>query len=183
MELNLVMVRVIGFVLAAIMPLQCVANDLLLSWGTGSQPNSSQRNNQVSLDYDFLQFQRSSRTTLSLGVGFSHLTTDARINKSINAISVYPQLTLYPVSEPLRDFYFFVRALGPTILSSNSLGEREQDNHFAFQAQVGIGRLNKLSNGSTLLLQLSWKHISNANLFNDNDGIDLPFVLSLGYRF
>jgi hypothetical protein len=92
-------------------------------------------------------------------------------------------LTLRPVRQSLAGYYFFVRALGPTYISSNTLGERKQDNHFAFQAQIGFGYEKKMASGSTMLLQLSWKHFSNANLFSDNDGIDIPFVLSMGIRF
>ncbi len=32
-------------------------------------------------------------------------------------------------------------------------------------------------------IALSWKHFSNADLFDDNDGIDLPVVLNVGIKF
>jgi len=28
---------------------------------------------------------------------------------------------------------------------------------------------------------LSWKHFSNAKLFNDNNGFDLPMMLNIGF--
>ncbi len=33
------------------------------------------------------------------------------------------------------------------------------------------------------MLQVSFKHFSNANWFSDNDGIDIPFVLTFGYSY
>ena len=33
------------------------------------------------------------------------------------------------------------------------------------------------------ILSLSWKHFSNGDLFDTNDGIDVPLVLSMGVQF
>lgn len=159
------------------------ADQILLSAGQGSQPDSRQDNRQVALDYEFFRFERSPRSHLSIGVGYTKLTTDASVNKSIDAVSFYPQLTLYPERESLQGYYFFVRALGASYISANALGDREQDNNFSFQAQVGVGYEKKVSNGKSFLIQISRKHFSNANLFHDNDGIDVPLVFTLGYKF
>lgn len=159
-------------------------NELFVSWGTGAQPDSDQDNTQRSLDYNFYLFQRSPRSGITLGAGYTRLTTDAATNTRIDAYSIYPQLTLWPVSPRLNGAYFFVRALGPSYLSDNWLGEREQANHFAFQSQVGVGYRRKVANDAgNFMLQMSWKHFSNANLFNANDGIDVPFVFALGFSF
>lgn len=159
------------------------ADQILLSAGEGSQPDSRQDNRHVALDYEFFRFERSPRSHLSIGVGYTKLTTDASMHKSIDAVSVYPQLTLYPERESLLGYYFFVRALGASYISANALGEREQDNNFSFQAQVGFGYEKKIGNEKSLLIQISRKHFSNANLFSDNDGIDVPMVFTLGYKF
>lgn len=159
-------------------------NELLLSWGTGPQPDSDQDNTQRSIDYNFYQFQRSPRSGITLGAGYTRLSTNAASNTRIDAFSLYPQLTLWPVTPTLRGAYFFVRALGPTYLSKNWLGDREQANHFAFQSQVGVGYRHEPANGdSVLMLQVSWKHFSNANLFDANDGMDIPFVFAVGVSF
>ncbi len=167
----------------ASMPLAAKADQLLLSWGGGSQLNSSQHNDQFAVDYEFFEYERSQRSRLSIGASYTRLTTDAAINRTITAVSIYPQLTLTPVRESLRNTFFFVRALGPSYMSSNVFGSREQDNHFSFQAQVGVGFKKDLSNGNSLLFKTSWKHFSNANLFHDNDGYDIPFVFTMGYSF
>ncbi len=143
------------------------------------------------MDYNFYRFERSDRQHILIGASYTYLGTNAASNDSMYAISVYPQISLYPVegswpysivpdwAEP----YFYVRFLGPSYISSNALGDRLQDHNFAFQAQIGVGAVIKTRNDTEVILALSWKHFSNANLSDDNDGIDLPFVLNFGIKF
>lgn len=156
---------------------------LLLAYGEGVQADADQRNSQLSVDYTFYQHRRSLRQTLGIGTGYTRLRTDAATNTEVHAFSLYPQLTLWPLQQRLPQAFFFVRALGPSYLNANTLGSRRQAQHFAFQAQVGVGYRLELDSRQAVLMQLSFKHFSNANLFHDNDGIDIPFVLTLGLVF
>ena len=158
-------------------------HEVFVSLGTGPQHNTGQHNSQFALDHNFYELRRSPRSGLSLGAGYTRLWTDADTDRNIDVISLYPQLTLWPVHNSLQGYYFFVRALGPSYLSANNLGKRQQAEHFAFQAQVGIGYRKQLAANNAVLMQVSWKHFSNANLFDDNDGIDIPFVVSLGFAY
>ncbi len=184
---NVVFRRFLTFCLLGFLPFFIQAgerkNELLISWGNDVPHIAHQQNSQVALDYNFYEFRRSQRSGISLGMGYTHLWTDAVTDKNIEAFSFYPQLTLWPVRQSLHGTYFFVRALGPTYLSDNQLGQRQQAHHFAFQAQVGIGYRKQLVGNNAMLLQLSWKHFSNANLFDDNESIEVPFILSLGFAF
>ena len=164
---------------------------VLLTLGVGPQPGASQTNRSVGVDLNLWQFERSPRQSLSLGVSYTYLHSNEGPNERLHAFSIYPQLTLTPgESGWARSWlpasvqpYFFVRALGPSYISENSLGERRQAHHFAFQATAGAG-INFLgANGQRRHLSLSWKHFSNANLYSDNDGIDIPVVLSFGTEF
>jgi|MGYP000208572777 hypothetical protein len=159
------------------------ADEIAFAIGAGSQPGSDQRNKLISLDYIFADWIRSPRSTLSLGIGYSQLKSNTDTNARLKVFSVFPQLTLTPASENLSNYYFFVRALGPSYISENTFGERKQDNHFTFQAQVGVGFKKDISIDESILIQVSWKHFSNVNLFSDNDGIDIPLVVSIGYKF
>jgi hypothetical protein len=158
-------------------------DELYVSWGTGPQHDRHQHNSQAAIDYNFYRFERSARQVFSVGTGYTRLWTDAATDRSIDIVSLYPQLTLWPVRDSLRGTYFFVRALGPSYLTDNRLGSRQQAEHFAFQAQVGVGYRKQLEADKALMLQLSFKHFSNANLFSDNDGIDIPFVLTFGFSY
>ncbi|TCI03298.1 acyloxyacyl hydrolase [Corallincola luteus] len=154
---------------------------LLLNAGGGPQPGGSQTNYTAGADLIFWQYERSSRQTLFLGTGITYLGTDEDVNEEIYAISVFPQLNLYTDKWGENQPYFFVRALGPTYLSSRKLGEREQGKRFAFQAQVGAGVY--FGANESWLVSVSYKHFSNANLFSPNDGLDVPILLSLGRRW
>ncbi|MEW5248586.1 acyloxyacyl hydrolase [Microbulbifer sp. 2201CG32-9] len=159
------------------------ADELLLSVGGGAQPNSGQSNKTYGIDYSFGKFEKSYRQHIHFGVSYTKVEANTINHNSIYAVSIYPQLNLYPRQYSWGQPYFFVRALGPSYISGNQLGDRHQDNHFSFQAQVGYGvRLNWRSK-EDMILMVSWKHFSNANLFTDNDGIDMPLVVNFGLNF
>ncbi|WP_250460473.1 acyloxyacyl hydrolase [Microbulbifer litoralis] len=160
-----------------------VGDELLFSAGGGFQPDSPQRNSTYGIDYSFKKFEKSYRQHIHLGVSYTKVQTNAAEHKSFHAVSIYPQLNLYPRQRSWGQPYFFVRALGPSYISANQLGDRRQDNHFAFQAQVGYAARINWQSKEDLVVMISWKHFSNANLFGDNDGIDMPFVVNVGLNF
>jgi len=163
------------------------ADDILVNVGAGPQPGADQRNETWGLDYSFYQLKRSDRQHIEVGVSYTSLRTNGPGNGSTVALSVYPQITLYPAktsriaarSPAWAEPFFFARALAPSYISENGLGSRQQAEHFAFQAQVGVGVIVN----SRAVFTVSWKHFSNANLYDDNDGIDVPLVVNVGVRF
>ena len=161
-------------------------SELSLNTGGGQQPHAKQLNRAHGIDYHFYRFARSDRQHLLIGASYTYVEANHdnnALDNSLYAISIYPQINLYLNQQGWGQPYFFVRALGPSYLSDNRLGERQQDNHFAFQAQVGAGAYLNLGRGRRGSATISWKHFSNANLFSDNDGIDLPLMLNLGLEF
>jgi hypothetical protein len=190
--LSSVLLLLLGFVSPA------VADELHLNFGGGPQVGSdatgssgSQINYTAGIDYSFYRYDRSPRSSFIIGASYTYMAANSSEFDQIHALSLYPQLSMYPSptswvhklvpgnGEP----FFFVRALGPSYISANRLGERRQAKNFAFQAQIGIGALYKLQNDRQASISISWKHFSNANLFSENDGIDLPIVLNIGILF
>jgi len=172
-------------------PLDSKADELLVTLGEGRQPGAGQRNDTFGVDYAFHRFERSARQHIDVGVSYTRLSTNAADHRSLYALSVYPQITLFPTTTSRiagraprwAEPFFFVRALGPTYISDSTLGSRRQADSFAFQAQVGAGvRLNPGAERRTIVA-VSWKHFSNADLYSDNDGIDVPLVISVGMTF
>lgn len=176
--------------IALLPPAQVSARELIVTMGGGSQPHADHYNKSAGIDFSFARFERTEKQHLQIGISYTQIRTDTESNARMWAISIYPQLSLYPAEngtfrELFPDWsapYFFVRALAPSYLSATQLGEREQENHFAFQAQVGFGLMLDFGQDRTGILSLSWKHFSNADLFDKNDGIDVPLVLSLGMK-
>jgi hypothetical protein len=160
------------------------ADELTLFRGTGPQQHDSTQNNDGwGADYSFYKVVRSERSELSFGIGYTRMTNDSPQNNTLYAISLYPQLTLYPSTKVALNPFFFVRALGPSYISENQFGSRSQDNNFSFQAQVGIGIRPYLTKRQQVKIMFSWKHFSNANLFKNNESFDLPFTLSIGFEW
>jgi hypothetical protein len=174
------------------------ADEITASIGGGPQYgsdygdiNADQVNRTLGIEYTFFTLVRSPRSSFQFGAGYTYVGTDSISNNALHAISIYPQLRLTPgpdsivhewFAESLEPF-FYVRALGPTYISSNQLGSRKQANHFSFQAQIGVGFTVQRRNKGDFTMSLSFKHFSNAGLFEENDGIDLPFLLNFGFRF
>ena len=158
------------------------ADDLiwLVNAGGGQQSNSEQDNTMFGADLIFYQHKRSERSEFVIGVGYTDIHTNAGFNEHVQAISIFPQLNLYGKGNDAVRPMFFVRALGPTWLSSRHLGDREQGSNFAFQAQIGAGLW--FGKDKDWLVSLSYKHFSNAGLASPNEAFDVPVLLSLGYR-
>lgn len=161
---------------------QARADDLvwLVNAGGGEQSGSEQDNRMAGADLIFFQHRRSERQELVVGVGYTDMRTDAGFNERVQALSVFPQLNLYARGNDSVRPMFFVRALGPTWLSSRHLGDREQGSSFAFQAQVGAWLW--FGKDKDWLVSLSYKHFSNAELASPNEAFDVPLLLSLGRR-
>ena len=174
------------------------ANEVIFNFGGGPQWSSGhtasdtgQINSTVGIDYGFFRHQRSPRSSIHIGASYTYMRANSAEYNEIHAISIYPQLTMYPSSESWiraimpgnSEPFFYVRALAPSYISANRLGTRQQAQNFAFQAQIGVGALIRLDRDRQAIIAISWKHFSNANLFHDNDGIDLPIVLNFGMRF
>ena len=182
----------LGIVLAAMLgSLPVYAGEVWMNAGGGPQPGANQVNRSAGFAIHIATLTSTPRKALSIGASYSWLGTDTETNRSLYAISVYPQLTFFPTENSrVRGWvpagsnpFFFVRALGPGYISENTLGSRKQAEHFAFQAQIGAGLEFERQDGKTFIAAISWKHFSNANLFEDNDGIDLPLMLNFGIRF
>jgi hypothetical protein len=183
----------LGVVVVALwaLPNTVCADEVFVTAGQGPQPGSDQRNETVGFDYSFYRFERSERQHVTVGVSYTRLTTNAAADGSLYAVSVYPQITLFPSATSriaarsprwARPF-FFVRALGPSYISESTLGSRRQAESFAFQAQVGVGVQLNPGADRRGVIAVSWKHFSNADLYRHNDGIDVPLVINIGMAF
>ncbi|WP_264874423.1 acyloxyacyl hydrolase [Vibrio agarivorans] len=157
------------------------STQLAVGFGGGPQFGTDDSNLASFFDVTFFNYSRSEHQMLSLGTSVTHATTNSDQGPStFTAISIFPELKLFSTLWG-KDVFFQVRALGPSYLSHHSFGSREQAMRFAFQAQVGGGIY--LDPAQKYELRLQYRHFSNANLKQPNDGIDFPLMVSLGYRF
>ena len=178
-------------IFAALVCSTAAADELILSVGGGPQTGSDQTNTTFGIDYSFARHIRSPRQHVLFGVSYTYMGSDSMTYENMYAVSIYPQLSFFPsdnskiysIMPAWAEPFFYVRALAPSYISANRLGDRQQAHNFSFQAQIGIGVTIKNSDDTEAIIALSWKHFSNARMFDDNDGIDLPLVLNFGLRF
>ncbi|MGL6314274.1 acyloxyacyl hydrolase [Vibrio sp. WXL103] len=157
------------------------AGEVIFGFGGGPQFGSDDTHIAGFIDAIVYDYQRSERQLLSIGASVTHATTNsAQGDSSFTAISIFPELKLFSQLWD-KEVFFQVRALGPSYISTDTFGSREQAMQFAFQAQVGGGIY--LDSQRHYQLRVQYRHFSNANLKQPNDGIDFPLMLSFGVQF
>lgn len=156
-------------------------DELLIGTGYGKQsgnPLVSQNNAVIDVIYDFYG-TRWKEWGLSLGAGASWLWND-QDKHEVFITSLVPTLRWYfQESDSLRPYLF--ASTGFAYMTEPRLGGQVLGGYFAFNDFFGLGTYC----GHELKWNVSvcWRHISNAGLFDPNDGIDIPLCVMVGRTF
>jgi hypothetical protein len=107
----------------------------------------------------------------------------------INGSQPYSSLSIYSIAPYVRIYFwktsclspYFEGSVGFSYLTKTRIEDRNQGIHFSFQDQIGLG----VAYGAEqrFYTTLSVLHYSNASLSNHNQGMTLPLILNMGYRF
>lgn len=134
---------------------------------------------QFMFDYDPQRFKWRQFNVYFDG-GFSHLYVNYPHNSTINIYSAAPVIR-YTFRRRGPVLPFLELSIGVSYLNHTRLQNRNLGIHFAFQDRMGIGAL--LGASERLALGVHAVHYSNAHMSKHNQGITLPLVLDVGYRF
>lgn len=156
---------------------------MALAVGGGDQPDTHDRNELYAAELAFYQHARSPRQQITVFVTAAKLYSSHAQNDALWAYSIVPQISFrLPATQKTNtQLHLLLRALGPSYISHNLLGERKQAQHFSFQAMVGAGV--RFGPAYRYELNLAWRHYSNANLLKDNDGWDFPLTVQWVLHF
>ena len=156
---------------------------MALAVGGGDQPDTDDKNELYAAELAFYQHTRSPRQQITVFVTAAKLHSSHAQNDTLWAYSIVPQISfrLPATLQTKVQLHLLLRALGPSYISHNHLGERKQAEHVSFQAMVGAGIRFGPAYGHEL--NLAWRHYSNANLLKDNDGWDFPLTLQWVLHF
>lgn len=159
--------------------------NVTIGYGPQSLSSENRQNNSViDFNYTFYRYQLKTYNNFSflLGSGYSYLWTDVDVNKNIHLFSLLPSIRyILPKSEH-TDFQPFIGVtIGPSVMSSTTLGYQEQGSRFIFNDFFSIGA--KFGSNCEWEICLSWRHFSNGQLFSPNPGFDVPFCVSLEKLF
>ena len=120
--------------------------------------------------------------SVDTSLGFWHASS--KQHSFVMNVSLYGNFKAYfrPI-DPARFSPYLLLGFGPSILSSEQLGDNKQGSHFDFQTQFGVGAAIPLKNRHQLLLDVRFLHLCNAGLAKPNQGFNFPLILSVGYVF
>ncbi len=153
--------------------------------GGGYGPQSldnldGQYNGVIDLSYTFYESDRKGAWQFLCGVGYSYVFTDATHHEDVHMFSVLPALR-YNLKQRGNFSPFLEVTIGPSYMSDNQLGDREQGSRFIFNDFFTIG--TRWGEKQEWEFSYSWRHISNGNLSEPNPGWDIPFTLHVSKRF
>ncbi|GAB4222628.1 MAG: acyloxyacyl hydrolase [Gammaproteobacteria bacterium] len=110
----------------------------------------------------------------------SHWRTDDGPNSSISIVGINPFLRVNAWRHHIINPYL-EGSIGIAALSKTRIGPRQLGAAWSFEDLVGVG----LSFGKQehAYVALRYLHFSNAHLAPPNDGIDVEYLVSVGYLF
>ncbi len=97
------------------------------------------------------------------------------------AFSVFLEMRLWLLINPNFRAYFLYSLGGPTELSTRSFGKAYFSENFLFQDYLGLGL--QFGKKRAFDIEAYTVHYSNGDIFTVNSGIEVPFMLSVGYSF
>ena len=164
-------------------PLESLGGQFNIGAGYGPQSLDnwdSQKNGVVDLSYTFLESKNRSGWQFLCGAGYSYVFTDADQNKDVHIFSVLPSVR-YNLNKRGTITPFLEVTIGPSYMSDDQLGDREQGSQFTFNDFFSIGI--RFGREEEWEFRYSWRHLSNGDMFKPNPGCDIPFSFHIGKHF
>lgn len=112
--------------------------------------------------------------------GVSHFHVNTAHNSTINIYSMAPVIR-YTFKKHWELHPYLELSVGLAYLNQTRIENRNLGIHFAFQDRMGVGTL--VGSSEKLSFGIHAVHYSNAHLSDHNQGISIPLVLDVGYRF
>jgi len=120
------------------------------------------------------------RGFLSISVG-SSISRWVKSNEHVYAFSAFFQLRLWLFLRRHVSFYLLYSAAGPTMITDRTFATSNFSENFLFQDILGFGM--QIGQSRAFTLEAYTVHYSNGDIFPKNSGIQVPFVIALGYAF
>ena len=128
------------------------------------------------ITYQQTAFHTEKLFSLDWGVSITGFETSDDTN--VYAISIFPMLRFYLYRAHTFDAYVNYSIIGPTLLSKKNIDGYKTGPNITYQDFMGIGAyFGKKRNYN---VELGIMHYSNGNIFPENDGVDIPLMLTIG---
>ena len=135
---------------------------------------------QIALISDFGQSFFNDAIKLHWEFGFSYWDSDKVSNKDMEVLSVNPIFT-YELGSRDQTFLPYVNfSIGIAYLSDTHIARKKLGQRVQFDDRLGLGV--RFGNEKRHDIALNARHLSNAELADDNDGFNI-YSISYSYRF
>lgn len=138
------------------------------------QPENWQWSNQQTW---FNKLQVGMAYTLATWETGSPNRRSAKAKKNLHTFAFSPMATV-SLYNGQRLKPYATLAIGPALLSTSQFGSQHLGSHACFQDLVGLGTRI----GSQWDASINYLHYSNAGLAKHNQGVDIHWMLSIGYH-
>jgi hypothetical protein len=133
-------------------------------------------NNGYMLSYERLVYAYDNFFTINIGTGFANWWYN---KEPIYLYRIYPNFKIWFINKTNFGIYLNVGAGGPTILNKRNFKNRDLGSRFTFNDIIGMGL--KFGTKQTFEIAINFHHYSNADIFEENPGFDVPAILSVAY--
>lgn len=159
--------------------------EVSLGYGWGKEMSEDYHNQAVVLAGKLYKFNKIDDTLIATIDGtLAHIKADTANNSSVSLAAVSLALRAYFQNPDLHQTRPYVGvSFGPTYLSNQQLGERDLGANLAFQTVFEAGVEFGLSKGRSIDVGIHLMHYCNGGIFDPNQSINVPYMLSIGYQF
>ena len=144
-----------------------------LFWGSKHHATSG-----GTISYLYTLYHTQKYFSIHGGVAISNWNLNA---SSLYALSGFFELRLWIFHTKSFNPYLMYSIAGPTVLSSNHIQDSKLGGYFLFQDYMGVGVL--LGQTHKIMLEVKTLHYSNGDLAVYNQGLQIPWLFSIGYVF
>lgn len=159
-------------------------HEVAIGYGTGQEVEQTYNNSGIELSGKLYKFPKINNTLLA--------TIDATLGQWWTDTSDHDHLTTAALSLALRGYVvnqdahgvrpYITASFGPTYLSDTQFGAQVQNTHVAFQSLLGVG-MEIGDNKHSIDINFHMDHFCNAGLAAPNEGINIMYIVSIGYQF
>ncbi len=107
--------------------------------------------------------------------------TSSLLADQFYTVSLFLDFNLWFLRTKYVDLYFTYSIAGPSYLSRSTIDNRNMGGNFTFQDALGVGAL--IGKQKHFDVRFKIGHFSNGDTLPTNPGIDIPFIISVGYAF
>lgn len=160
-------------------------HEISIGYGFGKETEENYYNRGGVLSAKLYKFRPIDNTLIvTLDGTISHWTANTDKNKQLTTVALAPDFRAYFLNPNcFRVRPYLGASFGPTYLSAERFGNRNQSSHFVFQTTIGGGTEIGIDRKRAIDLNLHLAHYCNAGLFRQNQGINILYIMTLGYQF